>query len=504
MEHRAKEQSNAPLLADFRDRCRRLGLRAWSFVDGEPVVDAADAAPAAGTSLAEDVARVLAQQNTPGRPIPVADGWIFATQHKRGSRVIGTTLAFAPALLAPHQSAASLLAASLAVIASDTVELDESRTAIAGFTSQLSESFDTIDLLYSVGRSMRRPMWAEPFMTEVSSRLHTTMNFGWTAVRFSSHPMLPTRLRDLLVHVGTLPRAESIIRRAADSLLEDERCRDQWCVFDAHASLSAEGRPQVLVQPLTCKGQTVGFVMAGAKGGQDPDVSSYDIQLIEAAAGYINTFSDNVAHFEDQHALFTGTVQALAASIDAKDQYTRGHSERVAYLSAEIGRAMGMSKEEIERIRIGGIVHDVGKIGVPESVLTKPSRLTDEEFEKIKLHPEIGHRILKDIPQLADVLPGVLHHHERFDGKGYPHGLAGKDIPLIARIMAIADTFDAMSSTRAYRPAMPREKVLAEFERCAGTQFDPEIVPIFLGLDLTHYDELVARHSAGAVTAIAA
>ena len=504
MEHRVQEQSNASLMAGFRDRCRRLGLRAWSFVEGGVLADESDPLPPRGATLAEDIARLLSQQTIHSRPVPVADGWLYAMQHRRGSRLVGTTVAFAPALLAPHQSAASLLGSSLAVIASDTAELDESRTASAGFTSQLSESFDTIDLLYSVGRSMRRPMWAEPFMTEVSSRLHATMNFGWMAVRFSTRKVLPTRLRDLLVHVGKLPRSESIIRRAADALLDDERCRDQWCVLDSSASLSTEGRPQVLVQPLTCKGQTVGFVMAGAKAGADPDVSSYDIQLIEAAAGYINTFSDNVAHFEDQHALFTGTVQALAASIDAKDQYTRGHSERVAYLSAEIGRAMGMSKEEAERIRIGGIVHDVGKIGVPESVLTKPSRLTDEEFEKIRLHPEIGHRILKDIPQLADVLPGVLHHHERFDGKGYPHGLAGQDIPLIARIMAIADTFDAMSSTRAYRPAMPRERVLAEFQRCAGTQFDPEIVPIFLELDLTHYDELVARHSAGAVTAIAA
>jgi len=137
----------------------------------------------------------------------------------------------------------------------------------------------------------------------------------------------------------------------------------------------------------------------------------------------------------------------------------------------------------------------VGKIGVPEAVLCKPGRLTDQEFALIKLHPEIGHRILRDIPQLQDILPGVLHHHERWDGKGYPHGLKGEDIPLSARLLGLADTFDAMSSTRAYRSALPRDVVLAEVQRSAGSQFDPELAKLMLGLDLTEYDRMVARHA---------
>jgi HD-GYP domain-containing protein (c-di-GMP phosphodiesterase class II) len=141
------------------------------------------------------------------------------------------------------------------------------------------------------------------------------------------------------------------------------------------------------------------------------------------------------------------------------------------------------------------VVHDVGKIGVPEAVICKQGRLTDEEFAMIKKHPEIGYHILKDLAPLRDVLPGVLHHHERYDGKGYPHGLAGENIPLIARVLAVADTFDAMSSTRSYRPALPRERVLAEFEKCAGTQFDPIVAKAMLTIDLTEYDRLVAEHS---------
>jgi HD-GYP domain-containing protein (c-di-GMP phosphodiesterase class II) len=139
----------------------------------------------------------------------------------------------------------------------------------------------------------------------------------------------------------------------------------------------------------------------------------------------------------------------------------------------------------------------VGKIGVPEAVLTKAGRLTDAEFEHIKRHPEMGHIILRDIPQLADVLPGVLHHHERWDGAGYPHRLTGEHIPLLARVIALADTFDAMSSNRSYRPAMPRERVLAEVARCAGTQFDPALSPLFLRIDLAEYDRMVARHAEG-------
>src|SRR5690606_20290161 len=134
------------------------------------------------------------------------------------------------------------------------------------------------------------------------------------------------------------------------------------------------------------------------------------------------------------------------------------HSERVAYMATRLGEAIGLDAETAQRLHIAGLVHDVGKIGVPEAVLCKPGRLTDEEFKLIKLHPEIGHRILRDIPQLADVLPGVLSHHERWDGKGYPHGLAGEEIPMFGRLIAIADSFDAMSSTRTYRSAMPREK----------------------------------------------
>ncbi|MCA9311706.1 MAG: HD domain-containing protein, partial [Phycisphaerales bacterium] len=138
--------------------------------------------------------------------------------------------------------------------------------------------------------------------------------------------------------------------------------------------------------------------------------------------------------------------------------------------------------------------HDVGKIGVPESVLCKPGKLTNEEYAQIKKHPEIGYQIVKDIPLLDDTLPGILHHHERYDGRGYPAGLVGEHIPFMARIIGLADAFDAMSSTRTYRAAMDREKVLSEIQNGAGTQFDPELVAVFSTIDLAVFDQMVERH----------
>ena len=207
---------------------------------------------------------------------------------------------------------------------------------------------------------------------------------------------------------------------------------------------------------------------------------------------------ENAELYHRQHMTFIGTVKALSAAIDAKDQYTQGHSERVAMLSEMLALKVGYSEEEAGRIRISGLVHDVGKIGVAESVLCKPGRLTDEEFDMIKTHPRIGHEIMKEIPDLHDILPGVLHHHERWDGHGYPGNLAGEDIPRMARIMALADTFDAMSSNRAYRAGMSRDKVFAEFKKCAGTQFDPDLVEPFLALDFSIYDEMVSKHKSQA------
>lgn len=175
-------------------------------------------------------------------------------------------------------------------------------------------------------------------------------------------------------------------------------------------------------------------------------------------------------------------VQALANTIDAKDSYTNGHSTRVAKYSVMIAVRMGYTGEKLELLRYTALLHDIGKIGIPEEIINKPSRLTDEEYQIIKTHPIIGSDILKEITEIPDIAIGARWHHERYDGKGYPDGLKGTGIPEIARIIGVADAYDAMTSRRSYRGIIPQETVKAELERGKGSQFDPEIADIMLEL----------------------
>lgn len=180
------------------------------------------------------------------------------------------------------------------------------------------------------------------------------------------------------------------------------------------------------------------------------------------------------------NSMYVRSIDAMIKALEAKDFYTRGHSQRVTLYSMAIAAELGMKGQELEDLHRASVLHDLGKIGVREAVLNKPGRLTEEEFAEVVRHPETAVRILEPIPFFRPLLPAILHHHERFDGKGYPSRLAGRSIPLASRIMTIADTFDAMTSTRAYRKALPVADAIAEIRRCSGTQFDPDIVPAFL------------------------
>ncbi|MFE2418342.1 HD-GYP domain-containing protein [Streptomyces hokutonensis] len=182
------------------------------------------------------------------------------------------------------------------------------------------------------------------------------------------------------------------------------------------------------------------------------------------------------AQYHREHAAHQATIRALVQAVDIKDGYTRGHSERVGQASMMIARELGMDDSRVEVLRFAGILHDVGKLGVPTRLLRKDGPLTPEERRVIELHPEYGHEIVRGIAFLGEARAAVLHHHERLDGSGYPYGLLGSQIPESARVVAVADAFDAMTSTRSYRRARPVQAALAELERCAGAQFDPRMV----------------------------
>ncbi len=187
---------------------------------------------------------------------------------------------------------------------------------------------------------------------------------------------------------------------------------------------------------------------------------------------------------QELRTAYIQTIRALAEAVDAKDAYTRGHSERVGVYASKITRAMGYQKEFIERVYIAGLLHDVGKIGVRDAVITKPDRLTPEEYAEIKQHPTIGAKILEPVDFLADVAPCVRHHHEWYDGsdRGYPDRLSGDAIPLPSRIILVADTVEAMTSDRPYRKALPLDVVYTELAKYSGSQFDPACVSAFLRL----------------------
>lgn len=173
-------------------------------------------------------------------------------------------------------------------------------------------------------------------------------------------------------------------------------------------------------------------------------------------------------------------LSMLTRAIEARDPYTRGHSSRVTDLAEAVARRLGWTEERIASLRVGGPLHDIGKLAVSDEVLCKEGRLDDDELAQIREHPKIGAKLLLRVTALREAIPYVLYHHERWDGTGYPSGKRGEEIPVEARVLAIADAFDAMTSDRPYRSALSREEALAEVERCAGTQFDPKIARVFL------------------------
>jgi HD-GYP domain-containing protein (c-di-GMP phosphodiesterase class II) len=231
----------------------------------------------------------------------------------------------------------------------------------------------------------------------------------------------------------------------------------------------------------------IGLMVAVNRVGK-ADFDSIDAKLFNSVANGCAVFIENGRLFNDLKELFVGSLKALTSSIDAKDQYTRGHSERVAFISKWIAEQLadveGLDQEQIHRVYLAGLLHDIGKMGVDEVVLRKQGKLSDDEFARIREHPTIGAGILGGIKQMRDIVPGVLSHHERCDGKGYPNGLEGEQIPLIAKIISLADSFDAMTSKRTYRDAMTLEQALDEVKKGLGTQFDEKIGRLFLQGDV--------------------
>jgi HD-GYP domain-containing protein (c-di-GMP phosphodiesterase class II) len=236
--------------------------------------------------------------------------------------------------------------------------------------------------------------------------------------------------------------------------------------------------------PRTKSGACIIGLMVAINRIDKPDFDSIDVKLFNSVAGECAVFIENGRLFNDLKELFIGSLKALTSSIDAKDKYTRGHSERVAFISRWIAENLAeiepLEPEQIHKIYLAGLLHDIGKIGIDEALLRKEGRLTEQELDRIRRHPSIGAGILAGIKQMRDIVPGVLCHHERVDGTGYPNGLAGDQIPLIGKVVGLADSFDAMTSKRTYREARSVEDALTEIKNGLGKQFDQRLGKLFL------------------------
>ncbi len=234
----------------------------------------------------------------------------------------------------------------------------------------------------------------------------------------------------------------------------------------------------MITVPVKIKGKVIGVLQAlNKKGGKVFDEE--DLKLMERLADQVAIALENARLYEEQKQTFFQTAEALATAIEKRDPYTGGHTKRVSDFSLAIGEEMKLKPEVMERLELASILHDIGKIGVEDRILRKPGRLTPEEFAQMSTHPEQGYEILSHIKSLEQVIPGMRYHHERPDGRGYPQGLRGRQIPLLARIIAVADTWDALTSDRPYRPALDESSALKELWCNRGKQFDPYALSAF-------------------------
>jgi len=373
-----------------------------------------------------------------------------------------------------------------------TTSCEERDRELEALSHSLSQSYEELDLLHRISDRMTVTQEPEEFfhnlcqdlkeVLEVSKLLvlwneQDTPENSFSKVISSGEPELSTTDTQLLW--------QRILRQA------DEPCK---VLIDSNVDGPYRHQWPTLIRNLAgvpiWRGEKVMGALIALNKMNKADFDSLDTKLLMSVANESAVYLDNFRLFKDLQNLLLGVLRALTSSIDAKDPYTCGHSERVALISCWLAKQLSLRDIEVHNLYLAGLLHDVGKIGVSEAVLCKPGELVEQEFEQICKHPRIGANILGSIKQMDEVTPAVLTHHEHFNGSGYPQGLRGQNIPLSGRIIMLADSFDAMTSDRTYRKALPRPTALAEIRRFSGTQFDPHLAEIFLNSDL---DDLTER-----------
>ncbi len=439
--------------------------------DGEAVAGP-DAPPLA--ALAAEVARDGAE-----RVETIPGGARGAWRVRRRGR---TVLVAAATVEAESPRDARRLLAAVRAVAAARAALDEAEGQAGDVTDALAQSFEEISLLHDLHRRLRVTQPVPALLDGLCRDLAETIGSASVAAWL---PAEEEGGEDVTVVVGPVAMEAATLPALARAALEEERhavVLRNHVADDPHLAALAPELTRLIVAPVAVDEGRRGAVVAARRQGREFD--SPDAKLVRSVAGSVAMFIENRRLYRDLQQLMLDLVRALVSSIDAKDPYTSGHSERVARIARLIADELGLDEEHAEHVYLAGLLHDIGKIGTPEAILRKRGRLEPEEREVINEHPATGARILEDIKPLAVIREAVLHHHERFSGGGYPEGVAGKGVSLIARVVGLADALDAMTSSRPYRPSLPLDVVRQEIEKNSGIQFDPDAVRALTALGL--------------------
>jgi HD-GYP domain-containing protein (c-di-GMP phosphodiesterase class II) len=440
---------------------------------------------------------LLALPVAPGRDdSPLAVGAFLsrapngASEHDRLARLMGLPRGEAQRWATrqsplPAKALARLATVAAAKLSSDE-QIEQLEVEVEKLSAHLGSTFEEISLIYRLTQNLKLSSNDE--------------ELGQRALEWLSE-VVPSEALALLLIPGTEPEAITSDARTAPVLLTHGACDltpDDFLRLAEGLGLRPNNRPLVInhladeelgwqfptlgelvIVPVAEGEHLFGWLAAINHAQPGGEFGSAEASLLSSVGTMLGIHSGNINLYRQQSEMLTGVVRAMSSAIDAKDPYTRGHSDRVARVSVRLAQELGCDSETLKTLYFSGLLHDIGKIGINDEVLRKPGKLTPEEFEHIKQHVIIGYRILADLRKMSPMLPVVLHHHEAWDGSGYPHALAGENIPYLARIAAVADSYDAMASDRPYRAGMADEKLDEIIRAGAGQQWDPTVVAAF-------------------------
>lgn len=360
-------------------------------------------------------------------------------------------------------------------------EFEELGDSFNSMTRQLRKQFHTLATIDEIDRAILSSL---DLAKVIDTSLKMIMNFFEADIVILARPVesLEAKMKMHIMELGQEPVIDvvKVLERERQLIFDSQPyfCVDHADFPEFMRNGMVSGYSQFVCLPLIFEKQFQSFLMIGY--AKEHVHEEEELKLARQLADQVTIALSNAKLVTDLENLVLGTIEALARTVDAKSKWTAGHSERVAVLAGRIGKRMGFSQHQVDLLNRGGLLHDIGKIGVPIAILDKPGKLTAEEFGEVKAHPQIGKQILEPIEAYRDIIPMVAQHHERYNGSGYPLGLAGKDIDPLARILIVADVFDALTSTRPYRDGWVLEKAKNLIIDGSGSDYDPDVVEAFL------------------------